>query len=748
MARSSGVEELALFEARNSAEGLFRRYALGRLRHFWNRQVIGFFGAAVVGLALSGPQGLVIGALILGGEALDCWVLLRILRLRRNGPVQRRDRALALASGVAQAISLIGALLLCDRLSQAPEMDFFILAILAGISINVGVARPYFREVSSAKLVLALLAGVGTVAQMAMNPQTQPVQAIFLAAAAAILAATVTMFVRQLERAFDMNQRLERSMAVRNADLRRSREELDKSGALNRRLALAARHANDAIVILDAEGRYEWVNEAYTRITGYSSEQAIGRLPGDLLNAPETSHDTVIRLEQARAARQPIRIEIFNRGREGRGYWVDTSILPVFDDRGDVVVWVAVERDITEAKDREAELARAKQAAEAAATAKSRFLANMSHEIRTPLNGVIGVAELLAETRLTRAQRDYVQTVLESGRALLRMVNDVLDLAKLQSGKSRAEAETFDYRSCADSVLRLLQPEARRKGLVLSMQVDPDFEVSSTRVVGDQGRLRQILVNLIGNAIKFTETGWVSLRIGHAGGMTSFEVADTGIGIHTESLSSIFESFAQADDTITRRFGGTGLGLTISSMLARQMGGGIAVRSEPGTGSTFTLSLPLPPAAAEEASEPEPDSWTAVTARLRVLVAEDNRTNMMILRKALEGRIGQLIEATDGRSAVRTWAAEKPDVILMDVSMPVMDGVAAVRAIRRQEAAQGLKPCPILALTASSHIEDRAHCLAAGFDGYLVKPLRRDDLLRAMADQVSMTDARDDAQRA
>ncbi|MGQ0610116.1 MAG: ATP-binding protein [Paracoccaceae bacterium] len=746
----SGMEGLALYGSRNSEDGLFRRYAAGRLRQFWNRQVIGLSGAAVVGLTLSGQQGLFIGAIILLGEAVDCLVLMRILRRSAKRPVGRADRAIAVASGLLQTATLIQALALCSRLSSSDEMDFFILSILAGISINVGVARPYFTAASNAKLSMTLLAAIGLVAQMASSPAVSSLEAVYVTAAAAILAASVTMFIGQTEKAFARQQQLERSMAMRNDDLRRSREELDKSGALNRRLALAARHANDAIVFLDAENRYQWVNEAFTRITGYTEQEAIGRHPGEILNAPETSAETLEQLEAARRTRSPIRVDIYNRNKGGQGFWVDTSIIPIRDESGAMVVSLAIERDITEAKEREAELARAKQAAEAAAMAKSRFLANMSHEIRTPLNGVIGVAELLAETRLTRDQRTYVETVLDSGRALLRMVNDVLDLSKLQAGKGRAAQEAFDLLACAEGVMRLLQPEARRKGLTLSLHLGPGLDGAPLRVMGDQDHLRQILVNLLGNALKFTETGGVSALIRRQGDETRIEVTDTGIGIGAENLPAIFDSFTQADETISRRFGGTGLGLTISAMLARQMNGTIEATSQPGKGSTFALTLPLPAAgvAVAPARAPEPPRGQAQTAGLRVLVAEDNRTNMMILRKALGGHIAELIEAVDGRAAVQAWADEGPDLILMDVSMPVMDGMAAVREIRRQEAASGRPRCPVLALTALSQAEDRAACQAAGFDGFLVKPLRRDDLLRAMAEQLSAADSPPPARRA
>ena len=733
------TDDLAVFQTQNSAGGLFRRYAQGRLRHFWNRQVLGLLGASVVAIVLAPGLGLTVAALILGGEVLDCWALRQLSRKRGHQGLSPLDRHLAALTGAVQILTLLAALMLCQRASPTPEMGVFIAAFLTGVTINAALVRPYFRAGTDVKLALAGLGAAILLGPQMLTPHQNDGGAYFFAAAMVMLALTCTMFVRQIDRAFARQQGLERAMAERHADLRLSKEDLARSGVINQRLALAARHANDAIVFLDADGGYLWVNEGFTRITGYSADQAIGRLPGELLNAAETSVETLDQLAAARRDQSPIRVEIFNRGRDGRGFWVDTSIIPILDDQGRLLVTLAIEREITEAKAREADLARAHAAAEAAAQAKSRFLANMSHEIRTPMNGVIGVTQLLAETRLTATQRDYVDTVLDSGRALLRMINDILDLSKLQSGKIAPEDLPFDLRATVDGVLRLLHPAAKTKGLDLSLRLAPDLVASHVR--GDQGKLRQILINLIGNALKFTETGGIVVDIARQADGLTFRVSDTGIGIAPDRLTTIFDSFTQADDSISRRFGGTGLGLTISAMLAQQMGGAITVESQAGTGSCFALTLPLPdvqPARADDQMLAETLVETLTkTAGLRILVAEDNRTNMMILRKVLTGQVAQVIEAADGQSAVQAWRDHRPDLILMDVSMPVMDGLTATREIRRHGADDGLPRCPILALTASSHLEDREACLRAGFDGFLVKPLRREELLQAIADHVA-----------
>lgn len=418
-----------------------------------------------------------------------------------------------------------------------------------------------------------------------------------------------------------------------------------------------------------------------------------------------------------------MRAEVLNLAKDGRALWMETSITPILDEAGHLQVWIAVERDISEAKEREAELARARAAAEETGQSKSRFLANMSHEIRTPMNGVIGVAELLSETRLTKTQHDYVETILESGRLLLDIINDILDLAKLQSGKSTLDAHVFSLTAAVEGVMRILGPVVVKKGLDLRLFLPPEVFV-----LGDEGKLRQILLNLVGNAVKFTREGVVTVTVQPvAQNVVEIDVADTGIGIALDQIGRIFDSFSQTDNGIARQFGGTGPGLTICSMLAGQMGGGITVRSDMGHGSVFALRVAMPLA---QAPVVEPDLRPMATLRpgLRILVAEDNRINIMILRKMLGNQVAVLIEAENGEEAFEIYQAEPPHMVLMDVAMPIRGGLQATRDIRALEAARGWPRCPVVALTANAFGEDRAACRAAGLDGFLVKPLSRRDL--------------------
>jgi signal transduction histidine kinase len=379
----------------------------------------------------------------------------------------------------------------------------------------------------------------------------------------------------------------------------------------------------------------------------------------------------------------------------------------------------------------------ARAAADAANRAKSEFLATMSHEIRTPLNGVLGMTQAMALDRLSKAQRERLQVIGHSGEMLLAIVNDVLDLSKIEAGKLELDLVDFDLEGLARGAQANFQPMADAKGLALSVAV---AEGAAGTYRGDAVRVRQILYNLMSNAVKFTTAGSVTVRIARGEGGLECEVADTGIGIQADQIARLFDKFVQADSSTTRRYGGAGLGLAICRELCAAMGGKIDVDSEPGRGSCFTVLLPLARVRAREAALPERVEREAVAERpVRILAAEDNEVNQLVL-KTLLGQIGiEPVIVANGAEAVEAWELGDWDMILMDAQMPVMDGIAAARQIRRREAATGRRATPIVALTANAMGHQVEAYLAAGMNGVVAKPIQVAQLLNAIAAAVAPT---------
>lgn len=373
------------------------------------------------------------------------------------------------------------------------------------------------------------------------------------------------------------------------------------------------------------------------------------------------------------------------------------------------------------------ELRLATTRAEEAARAKTTFLATMSHELRTPMNGVLGMAELLFDTPLDDSQRSSVETIVRSSTTLLGLLNDILDVTKLEAGMMELSSRDFDLLDAVEDVLRVLRPAATKKSIGLSLTVEGSLQ---RRIIADDGRYRQVLLNLVGNAIKFTATGGVSVTVSvephpREGVVVRTRVVDTGPGIPKERVSGLFQRFVQADSSISRRYGGTGLGLAIARELSLLLGGDIGLESEVGKGSTFwfTIRAKAGEAAPVVALPSRPPKPERLASGLRVLVADDNLVNQVVAQRMLE-RLGcEVAVVTDGALAVARTKEQPFDVIFMDVMMPTMDGIEATRTIRERERREGKPPVRIVAMTASAMHEDQKACRDAGCDDYVAKPV-------------------------
>jgi PAS domain S-box-containing protein len=419
----------------------------------------------------------------------------------------------------------------------------------------------------------------------------------------------------------------------------------------------------------------------------------------------------------------PYRPEYRTRRSDGKDVWVQGAVRYLTDEQGQPLRMIGALQNITPRKESERALVQAKEEAEGATRAKSAFLATMSHEIRTPLNGVLGMAQAMAMGEATDQQRERLEVIRQSGESLLAILNDVLDLSKIEAGKLELEQAEFDIDELSRGAIGAFAATAQAKGLAFELKVE-----RAARGVyrGDSVRVRQILYNLVSNALKFTETGGVDVVVGRRNKKLSIAVSDTGIGIADDKLASLFQKFEQADASTTRRYGGTGLGLAICRDLAELMGGTVRAQSAPGAGATFIVDLPLTRVSATPAKMVAPPVERGEPIEgggIRVLAAEDNGMNQLVLRTLLE-QIGVTpVIVGNGREAVAAWAREPWDLILMDVQMPEMDGPTATGVIRAREQAERRPRTPIVALTANAMAHQVAEYLRTGMDDFVAKPI-------------------------
>ena len=623
-----------------------------------------------------------------------------------------------------------------EKVVLASIMVVMLIVMLVVALITEGIVRPIRRLTAAAQLLSAETGESFRPLSVRSHDEIGVLTGTFNRMAAQVFEQHELLETRVRERTEALSL-ANAGLAAEIADRERAQKALQESGELVR---LLLEGAPEAIYGMDTDGNVTFCNAACLRMLGYgAASELLGKNMHELVHHTKTDGSPYPLAECSiyRAAQTGSETHL-----DGDVMWrKDSSSFPIECwsrpiHRADAIIGAVVTFvDITERKLAEEVLRGAKAAAEEGNRAKSEFLANMSHEIRTPLNGVIGMTDLALGTELTPEQREYLETVKLSADSLLSIINDVLDLSKMDAGKAELDISDFDLRENLETTLRTLALTADQKGLELLFEMSADLP----KVVrGDPNRLRQIVVNLVGNAIKFTAEGEVLVKVkaGGAAGTNSllhFTISDSGIGIPAEKHKRIFESFTQADSTTTRTYGGTGLGLAISKRLVEMMGGRIWVESHPGAGSHFHFTVSLPrsagPIQAPDLSAPE------IPRGLRILVVDDNRTNRRILSDHLKnwGMRAEAVASAESALSELSAAQQADDpygLILTDVHMPTMDGFDLTREIRRR---QGPEPATIMMLSSGGQGGDSARCEELGVAAYVLKPIRESELRGAIA---------------
>ncbi len=514
-------------------------------------------------------------------------------------------------------------------------------------------------------------------------------------------------------------------MGVDITERKKTEEELNK-------LSIVADKTDSVVVISDKESRVEWVNEAFTRITGYTFEEIKGKLPSKVLIGPNTEPSTLQYMHDKQKKREPFRVEVLNYHKDGNSIWFTITNTPVMSEGKQKFIEIAI--DITDKKEAEFQLIKAKEKAERSARIKEEFLANMSHEIRTPMNSVVGFIDILLETELNTDQLKYVESIHTAGQNLKVILDDILSFSKMEAGKLEIVKKDFSVHELVTRLVDLFTEKAREKRLDLNYTIGssvPEF------IVGDSVRINQILNNLVGNALKFTHEGSVNIgvkaiKVERGKATLQFSVKDTGIGIPKNKLNLVFESFTQATADTTRKYGGTGLGLTIAKRLVELQGGEMRVKSKAGAGTTFSFTIPFVVADQKKARKEKVTETRKKRKDLtgyKILLCEDNELNQRLVTEVVSRIYGATLHIADnGQIGLEMLEKEPYDLVLMDIHMPEMDGMETGKRIRASED-ERVKNTPMIAMTADAMEKEKKRCFSIGMNDYVSKPFRKEELV-------------------
>jgi len=724
------------YDLANSPRGLLLRYARGRTRSVGFRTIVIICGVALTWVYTDLALALLVLVIMSVFELAEHTILKRILRQRLQGIALAQATPVVVFATTLQAIGIGISIAIVAAQGDSARLTAWVFLI--GVTLNSLLVARYHPASHFARMLVYLVTVVAIILHQAIIMQAPTILIGTEIVSFALLAYMFTSLFNNISHRENRMLTAGRSLInqsqqahLSNLALQKSQASLAKRESEARRLALVAEHATDSVILTDTSSKILWVNSQFSRITGYSLHEALGRQINTLLDGQHTDGKTSAKFIAARKQCLPFQGTILNHRKDGSTVWMAVSQTPVFDDHGQLIMYISVERDATATMEKQAELRKALAAATLADKEKTDFLARMSHELRTPSNGIVGSVGMMAETDLSQEQQEIL-TILEQGSNRMQVViDDILSFCELSTENPPIQLEEIDLLALIQKSADTKIPEAKAKGL------DGPFvhlpKAGNCLVLSDRTLLKRIFHALIGNAVKFTEKGRVdvTVRLKHKRNRISIEVdvCDTGIGILAKDKKRIFNKFTQVDGKRTRKYDGAGLGLSIALSSAHKLGGDITVCKKAKIGSSFTIFLSLE--TAKETAEP-PTVTALNNPDLTLLVAEDNRTNRLLISQMLKGAALQLEFAEDGIQAVEKYEQLKPNLMLMDISMPHKDGLQATREIRRFEDAHNLPACKILALTANTFKQDRKNCYDAGMNAFLAKPVRKQKLIEAL----------------